>query len=161
VRSNPTPAADAAHGEAEIRAANWRDFRQVHRLERACFREDAWPWIDVLAALTFPETVRYVAECDGRIVGFVVGDRRQRQRVGWIATIGVHPEYRGQRIGTKLLEECERGLDTPRVRLSLRPSNHAALQLYRRQGYVEVDRWPRYYRGGEDALVMEKNILQR
>jgi ribosomal-protein-alanine N-acetyltransferase len=103
--------------------------------------------------------VRYVAECDGRIVGFVVGDRRQRQRVGWIATIGVHPEFRGRRIATRLLEECERGLDTPRVRLSLRPSNRAALQLYRRQGYIEVDRWPRYYRGGEDALVMEKNIL--
>lgn len=112
----------------------------------------------MLAALTFPETVRYVAVCDERIVGFVVGDRRQRQGVGWIATIGVHPAYRGRKIGTKLLDLCEHGLNMTRVRLSLRPSNQAALHLYQRQGYIEVDRWPRYYSGGEDALVMEKSM---
>jgi len=112
----------------------------------------------VLAALTFPETVRFVAVCDERIVGFVVGDRRQREGVGWIATIGVHPDYRGRKIGTKLLDYCEHGLNMARVRLSLRLSNQAALKLYQKQGYIEVDRWPRYYRGGEDALVMEKSI---
>ena len=46
----------------EVRPASWRDLRPVLRLERMCFQADAWPWIDVLAALTFPETVRYVAE---------------------------------------------------------------------------------------------------
>jgi ribosomal-protein-alanine N-acetyltransferase len=142
----------------EIRAASWRDFRPVQRLEKICFQKDAWPWIDILAALTFPETVRLVAESGGRTVGFVVGDRRQRKRMGWIATIGVHPDYRGQRIGTQLLEACERALDVPKVRLSLRPSNAPALHLYRRQGYSEIDRWPRYYSGGEDALIMEKLI---
>jgi ribosomal protein S18 acetylase RimI-like enzyme len=158
VRSNTTAAAESAPGGVEIRAASWRDFLPVHRLEKACFQKDAWPWIDVLAALTFPETVRYVAVCDERIVGFVVGDRRQRQGVGWIATIGVHPAYRGRKIGTKLLDLCEHGLNMTRVRLSLRPSNQAALHLYQRQGYREVDRWPRYYSGGEDALVMEKSM---
>jgi len=143
---------------AEIRTATWRDFRPVLQLEKLCFQADAWPWIDILAALTFPETVRLVAERDRQIVGFVVGDRRHRQGVGWIATIGVHPEYRGQRIGEALLVACERELAMPRVRLSLRVSNTAALNLYRRQGYAEVDRWPRYYRGGEDALVMEKTL---
>jgi len=141
-----------------VRAASWRDLRSVLRLERVCFREDAWPWIDVLAALTFPETVRYVAQVGEHIVGFVVGDRRERGRVGWVATIGVHPEFRRSGIGTSLLKKCETGLATPRVRLSLRESNSSALQLYQRQGYVQIDTWPRYYRDGEDGLVMEKNI---
>jgi ribosomal protein S18 acetylase RimI-like enzyme len=30
------------------------------------------------------------------------------------------------------------------------------LRLYEGLGYVEVDRWERYYRDGEDAIVMER-----
>jgi ribosomal protein S18 acetylase RimI-like enzyme len=141
-----------------VRAASWRDLRSVLRLEKLCFRDDAWPWVDILAALTFPETVRYVAQAGERIVGFVVGDRREHGQVGWVATIGVHPGFRRSGIGTRLLRACEIGLTTPRVRLSLRESNLAAFQLYLQQGYVQIDRWPRYYRDGEDGLVMEKNI---
>ncbi len=44
----------------------------------------------------------------------------------------------------------------PRIRLSLRGSNDAALRLYQKAGYVRVDTWKRYYRDGEDAIVMEK-----
>lgn len=142
----------------EVRQASWRDLRPVLRLERMCFQADAWPWIDVLAALTFPETVRYVAEVPGQIIGFVVGDRREHGGVGWVATIGVHPDFRRAGIGTRLLEQCEAGLATPRVRLSLRASNLAAYRLYLRRGYIQFDRWPRYYRDGEDGLVMEKNF---
>jgi ribosomal-protein-alanine N-acetyltransferase len=144
--------------EVEVRVASWRDLRPVLRLEKACFREDAWPWVDVLAALTFPGTVRYVAKVREHIIGFVVGDRREHRGVGWVATLGVHPDFRRSGIGTRLLNICETGLATPRVRLNLRPSNVPAFLLYRRQGYVEIDRWKRYYRDGEDGLVMERNF---
>jgi ribosomal protein S18 acetylase RimI-like enzyme len=63
-------------------------------------------------------------------------------------------------IGKSLLVACEKALNTSRLRLSLRPSNLGALALYRGQGYVEVDRWRRYYRNSEDALVMEKHNEQ-
>lgn len=130
------------------------------RLERLCFDRDSWPWIDILAALTFPETVRLVAEADKRIIGFVVGDRRRRRAMGWIATLGVHPDFRRMGVGGRLLAECERALHTPHVRLTLRVGNDAALQLYRRMGYQEIERWPRYYRDGEDAIVMEKALFE-
>ncbi len=44
----------------------------------------------------------------------------------------------------------------PRVRLSLRSSNHVALRLYQQAGYVRIDMWKSYYRDGEDAIIMEK-----
>jgi ribosomal-protein-alanine N-acetyltransferase len=112
--------------------------------------------MDVLAALIFPETVRLVMDLGDDLVGFVIGDRRRRQNLGWIASIGVHPDYRRKGYGTRLLLACERELDTDRIRLSLRLSNQAALKLYKEHGYFEIDRWPRYYRNGEDAIVMEK-----
>lgn len=125
-------------------------------LEKACFPDDAWPWLEILAALTFPETVRLKAVLGSRVVGFVIGDCRRRAGVGWIASIGVHPDLRRLGIGRKLLLACEQALDTPRVRLTLRPSNTGALCLYQACGYVEVERLERYYHNGEGAIVMEK-----
>jgi ribosomal-protein-alanine N-acetyltransferase len=110
-----------------------------------------------LAALTFPETVRIKAELTNKLVGFVFGDRRRGRDVGWIASIGVDPGFRRRGIGEALLERCEHDLDTSRIRLALRPSNHGAKQLYLKAGYSERDRWKRYYRNGEDAVVMEKS----
>jgi len=46
----------------------------------------------------------------------------------------------------------------PIVRLSVRASNQAAIRLYEKQGYAVVNRWERYYAGGEDALVLAKNL---
>ncbi|HMK07863.1 MAG TPA: N-acetyltransferase [Anaerolineales bacterium] len=148
-----------------IAAAGWRDFRDVLALERVCFENDSWPWIDVMAALTFPEAVRLkaMARPDGsaaaesaRSVGFVFGDRRRSEGMGWIASIGVHPAYQRRGIGTRLLAACERALGTPQVRLTLRPSNTGARRVYDAAGYVEVARLERYYRDGEDGIVMEK-----
>ncbi len=141
-----------------IEPATWRDLRVLQVLEKACFGREAWPWIDLLAALTLVETVRLKAEVSDRMVGFIIGDRRRHQGLGWIATLGVHPDYRRQGIGRQLLTLCEQQLSMRRVRLTLRQSNVAAFALYRGVGYREVDVWQRYYRDGEDGIVMEKVI---
>lgn len=148
----------AANSSSEllIQAASWRDLRPIVQLEQICFGSDSWPWIEVLAALTFPGTRRLKASQGGSLVGFVIGDRKPR--MGWIASIGVHPDYRQRGIGRQLLEACERALGTRRVRLSLRTSNTAALRLYQKIGYQQVDLWPGYYRDGEDGLVMERVV---
>ncbi len=147
--------------EFELRTASWRDLRYLRALEKCCFDRDRWPWFDLLAALVFPETVRYVSTQDDRIVGFVVGDRRRGLDLGWIATICVHPDFRRHGLGEQLMRICEQALDVRRVRLTLRRSNEAARRLYERMGYVEADRWVRYYRDGEDGIVMEKWLHSR
>jgi ribosomal protein S18 acetylase RimI-like enzyme len=144
-----------------IEQATWRDLSAFISLEKACFGRDAWPWIDCLAALTFPEIVRLKAVSEDRPIGFVIGDRRRRESLGWIASIGVHPDFRRQGIGRSLLIACEQQLGMPRMRLTLRNSNEAAKSLYRHCGYIEVDVWSRYYADGEDGIVMEKNVGAR
>jgi ribosomal-protein-alanine N-acetyltransferase len=143
---------------ARIEPADWKDLRGVLYLERVCFDKDAWPWMDVLAALTFPETVRLKAVLGERLAGFVVGDRRRREGLGWIASIGVDPEFQRRGIGQSLLTAAETELGMPRVRLTLRRSNRPALDLYVKTGYRQVEVWPRYYPDGEDGLVMEKCV---
>jgi len=141
-----------------IQSATWRDLRSIAVLEKACFGRDSWPWPELLVALTFPGTIRLKSELEGQMVGFAIGDRRGRSDLGWVASIGVHPDYRRKGFGRQLLAACEQGLETHRVRLSLRKSNEAALELYLQVGYSHVDLWPKYYRNGEDALVMERIV---
>jgi ribosomal-protein-alanine N-acetyltransferase len=134
----------------------WRDLRAVMALERLCFERDAWPWIDVLAALSLPAGVRRGAQIEDILVGFVLGERRDRGQTGWIASLAVHPGYRRRGIGRELLAVCELELGTPRLRLALRRSNQAALQLYRNAGYAYLETWKGYYPDGEDGWIMGK-----
>lgn len=140
----------------QLAQATWRDLNELRRLEAICFAQDAWPMIDLLAVLTWPKIVRLKAVVDGKMAGFIAGDPRGREGLGWIATLGVLPEYRRMGIAETLLTRCEEGLSLPRIRLSVRRSNAPALALYRKAGYTPVDVWRSYYAGGEDALVLEK-----
>jgi ribosomal-protein-alanine N-acetyltransferase len=139
-----------------ILPASILDLNALHRLEHACFPKDAWPIFDLIAVLTFPDVVRLKAVEDGQMVGFVAGDERPREDISWIATIGVLPAYQRRGFGAALLRACEAQLKTSRIRLCVRLSNEAAIQMYVREGYQKIDTWSRYYDDGEGALVMQK-----
>jgi len=140
-----------------IETAEWRDFSQLKHLERMCFKsEDIWPFWDLIGILTLPGMVRLKAVLDDRMVGFIGGEIRASREQGWVTTLAVMPAYRRRGIAKALLQECEIALGTETVRLSVRASNHTAIRLYENTGYQVIDRWERYYTGGEDALVLEK-----
>ncbi len=141
-----------------IEAANWHDLNALRHVEKVCFPKDAWPLLDLIGILTFPNIVRLKAVSDGQMVGFVAGDIKRSERLAWIATIGVLPEYRGRGIGAELLRACEAKLDVPVIRLVVRQSNDTAIRLYERFGYGLLGTWRKYYSDGEDGTVMEKRV---
>jgi ribosomal protein S18 acetylase RimI-like enzyme len=143
---------------ANIQSATWRDLNAIRHLERVCFPIDVWPLWDIIGVLTLPNVIRLKATDNGHVTGFIAGDIRPSQNMAWIATIAVLPEYRHQGVGSALLSACEEKINQPRVRLSVRASNKAALALYKKNDYEEVGRWSRYYYDGEDALVLEKKL---
>jgi ribosomal protein S18 acetylase RimI-like enzyme len=117
--------------------------------------------------LTLPDVVRLKATDDGNMVGFIAGDRRKNENndigrlqggTGWILTLGVLPDWRRMGIAETLLAECERQLEMPRVKLTVRRGNMPAIKLYEKTGYSQVDVWSRYYRNSEDGLVFEKRF---
>lgn len=139
-----------------IQNANWRDLNALRQLEQICFPKDGWPLLDLIGVLTYPNVVRLKAVIENKMVGFIAGDRREEGYLGWIATIGVLPEYRRQGIATALILECEKLLNTAVVRLNVRRSNLEAISLYKQLGYVQISIWPGYYLDGEEALILEK-----
>ena len=144
----------------EIQTASLRDLGALRRLEQACFEKDAWPLLDLMAVLTWPNVIKLKAVEDGEMVGFVACDPRPSEHTSWIATIGVDPRYQRRGIGRALLRACEDQMKFSRSRLTVRMSNDNAISLYEQEGYRTVDVWKAYYSDGEDGLVMEK-ILHR
>src|SRR5690606_8211313 len=95
-----------------IEPASWRDLNRLRQIERECFKDDAWPLLDLIAVLTIPAVVRLkaVEVTEGEMIGFIAGDRRQHEQLGWITTLCVVEAYRRQGVALALLEACERTL---------------------------------------------------
>jgi ribosomal-protein-alanine N-acetyltransferase len=120
-----------------------------------------WPERSFRFELTGNDTARLlVAEMpaggDTRVVGFLgywlLVDEMH------ISTLAVHPEMRGRGIGEWLLEaglEQARSQGAEMSTLEVRPSNKAAIALYRKYGFELVGRRRAYYQdNNEDALLM-------
>lgn len=142
----------------EIQPATIRDLGALRKLSKACFEKDAWPVLDLIAVLTWPEVIRIKAMEDGMMIGFVAGEPRASKKEFWIATIAVDPRYQRQGIGRKLLRACEEQAKLRQLKLTVRISNQAAISLYEKEGYRTVDIWKGYYVDGEDGLVMGKMV---
>lgn len=142
----------------EIQPANLLDLTALRKLERTCFEKDAWPMLDLMAVLTWPDIIRLKVVENGEMIAFAACDPRPTQSAAWIATIAVDPRWQRRGIGRMLLRACEDRVRLPRVKLSVRISNHGAISLYEQEGYQTVDVWGRYYSDEEDALVMEKTL---
>lgn len=143
-------------GAISVETAGLRDLNALRTLEKMSFPKDAWPILDLIGVLTFPNVVRLKAVDGKKLVGFIAGDIRHSASIAWIATLAVLPEYRRRGIGSMLLDECEKQLPYYAVRLCVRNSNQAAIRLYERYGYHPINQWRNYYQDGESALVMEK-----
>ena len=82
-----------------------------------------------------------------------------------ITTFAVHPAWRRQRIGERLLLaflDLARRRHAREATLEVRLSNIAARRLYEKYGFRPVGLRPRYYSDdGEDALIMTTEPLAR
>ena len=145
----------------EIQSANLLDLKPLRHLEKTCFEKDAWPLLDLIAVLTWPEVIRLKVVENDEMIAFAACDPRPSQSAAWIATIAVDPRWQRRGVGRMLLRACEEHVSQPRMKLSVRISNHGAIALYEREGYHTVDVWGRYYSDYEDALVMEKMLLKK
>jgi len=79
-------------------------------------RAISWQVAAEVEAVVYRPALSFVAEVDGVVVGFLLGDIRGAEYgkdiKGWIDMVGVHPKYQRLGIGRKLVETfcqvCER-----------------------------------------------------
>lgn len=77
-----------------------------------------------------------------------------------ITNIAVHPEYRGCGFGNIIVEDmikCCKNAEITAMTLEVRVGNEAAVNLYKKYGFVAVATRKGYYQDtGEDAIIMWK-----
>ena len=130
---------------------------QVAELEKLCFN-DPWSEKSVASELNNPLALWLVAEKDGIVAGYV-GSQTVIDETDMM-NIAVHPDFRRQGIAQMLVEALVPALAAKGSRyltLEVRASNDPAIELYRKLGFAEIGRRPRYYRNPkEDALILRK-----
>jgi len=148
-----------------IRPMQIQDIDRVHQIDVLSF---SLPWsinsyrfelMDNRASRCLVAEITHEDESTeivGMIVTWLIVDEAH------IASVAVHPDHRGLRIGEKLvvtamLNALDEGIKM--VTLEVRASNLAAQALYNNLGFVEVGRRPRYYKDNqEDALIMTMKL---
>lgn len=127
----------------------------VEKVERACF---SMPWSrEAFWEEASQEAAYYLLALeDGEVVGYVgiwlLGEE------GHITNVAVAPEMRRRGIARALLlalMKISGGRGARSMTLEVRPSNEAALALYKKFGFRSVGRRPHYYTdNGEDAEIL-------
>ena len=149
--------------EITIRPALPEDLDAVSRLEDECLGRDAWSEGLVREGLsgTLPTVTYLVAEAEGEVVGHAVtsaaGDLAELQR------IAVAPPVRRQGVAARLLAgvvDAARRTPADRLLLEVREDNRGAIAFYAGQGFVEIDRRPRYYADGATAVVLRRPLVR-
>ena len=132
------------------------DLDRVAQIERATF-PDPWSRRSFAEAMARPEVHALALDDEtGRLVGYALSVRAADE--GEILNIAVDPPARAKGAGRALLGallDHLRSTGTAQVFLEVRPSNEAAIALYRRAGFRPLGVRKGYYGSpGEDALTM-------
>lgn len=120
--------------------------------------KESWSKDSYKKELENPMARYLVAEVDNKVIGFAglwkVLDE------GHITNIAVHPDYRGNGIGSKLVESLINKSDSWYINsltLEVRSSNKIAQNLYEKYGFEKEGIRKNYYSDNkEDAIIMWK-----
>ena len=164
-----------------VRDAERADLLAVHRIERASF-PSPWPMAAFERHLTSPAFLVAVDENGDEagdndedlasetidaasVLGFVVADLvpNHGRPLGHVKDLAVHPDRRGEGVGSTLLDRSLavlRGESARSVKLEVRVGNESARSLYDAFEFEPLRRVPRYYDDGEDAIIMVRQIAE-
>ncbi|MFN2501906.1 MAG: ribosomal protein S18-alanine N-acetyltransferase [Pyrinomonadaceae bacterium] len=153
----------AAPTTYDIRPLTLEQLPEVLRLNIRCFcNGDNYTKYTFEYLLNEPRSLSYrVVTPAGEMVAFAFVMVNENN-AAHLTTIGVAPEHRRRRIAARLMRHVERSLqsrEVTTVMLEVRVSNTEAQELYRRAGYMVVQRISKYYNNGEDCFLMIKALF--
>jgi len=143
-----------------LRRARLADLAALVRLEEG-FPSDQLSRRNFRHLLKHGNADIWVGEAQGTLVGNVVLFYRRRTHVARVYSLVVHSEHQRRGIARALMQAAvsaavTRGCHT--LRLEVRADNTAAIEWYRRLGYVVTESIENFYADGSNALRMNKPL---
>ncbi len=146
--------------EIELQNMTKQHLKQVLALEKHCF---TMPWSKkgFLDGMKLPDNLFLVAMDGGTLAGYgslyVVADQAE------LVNIAVAEPYRRQGVAGAILDAMLAHCKThgvARMFLEVRVSNHPAIRLYEKKGFVPAGIRPGFYvKPREDAMVMAADMI--
>jgi ribosomal-protein-alanine N-acetyltransferase len=152
--------ADPASFYSLLRRLGESDLDRIMEIELGAY---PYPWTRGI----FTDCIRVGYDCWGLQAGdTLIGYCIQTHAAGenHLLNLCLAPEWQRQGFGSLLLAHAIRQARAQNcfcIFLEVRPSNHAGIQLYRKNGFIEVGERPDYYRSGqgkENAIVMRLEL---
>ena len=140
------------------------DFAALYAIEEVCFHPPLRVGRRYLQRLVSAlNATTWIAENFEKMAGFAIAEWKPSlgQISGYIQTIEVAPEFRGQGVGRALLERIEesaREADAPMLWLHVDKTNATAIGLYESHGFLPVGEEANYYAPGRGALLYRKAL---
>ena len=142
-----------------IRPWRYEDLNEIAVLESECFSEEPWNMQMLAESFLSPQFTGVLLEEDGTITAYggigVVEDEAELQL---IATAEMYRRCGRGKLILSRLEEDAKARGAKKMLLEVRVSNSSALLMYLKDGFQGIYTRPRYYRNGEDAVVMRKEL---
>ena len=142
-----------------MRLWRYEDLNEIASLESECFSQDPWNVRMLAESFLSPHFVRVLIQEDGAMTAYGgIGVLRHEPELQLIATAEMYRRCgRGKLILSRLEGEA-RARGAKKMFLEVRVSNSSALLMYLKDGFEGIYTRPRYYRNGEDAVVMRKEL---
>lgn len=140
-----------------IRSIAENDLVDLNCLHESLFKQP-FEFIDYIKDKPFHYGI--VLEKDGAVIGYLVG--QIIFEMADLYYVAIHPEYRGNQFGKRLVEkfiEDTKVNGGEKISLEVRVSNQSAISLYEKFEFIKIGTRRRYYADGEDALLMNRNLL--
>lgn len=136
------------------------DFETLYEIDQKCYpAEIAYSRRELRWYLRLPGAEITVAEAGRTIAGFIL--TACLEKTGHVVTIDVLAEFRRAGVGTELLAAAEASLaqrGAMEIELETAVDNDAAIQFWKRSGYLTRGVLKNYYPGGLAAYAMMKRI---
>ncbi|MEW1641851.1 GNAT family N-acetyltransferase [Streptomyces sp. NPDC091219] len=150
--------ADRTDRHLTLRGITEADLPELLRVDREAFPEEPYPTF-VLRQLCDIHGDRILVLDDGEgLLGYILFVNTSDGYVSWIMSLAVTPHQQGHGLGRRLIVEALRRLRTEsvhQVRLTVEPTNAAAIMLYRSLGFSsEQGVLKDYFGPGEHRLLM-------
>ncbi len=141
----------------KIRKILKKDIKQIVLLEEELLGETLG--VELLEnELNSNITTFYVATIGDKVVGYI--GRYAYIDEAEILNFVVDANYQRQGIGQRLFDKIKEDLpQLKKITLEVKASNTKALNFYYKNGFTKIDVRKKYYKDGEDALVLMKEYV--
>lgn len=141
-----------------IRQATTEDLMALRSMETLSFTTDCISARQMRYLVSKANALCEIAEVDNRLAGYLIALTPKRASAR-IYSVAVLPDFRGQGIGSALMQSALAYLKLEGYRncyLEVKADDLFTQNLYRRMGFADLKTLPNYYQSGENAIKMRK-----